>query len=240
MFVFKSLNSLSFVCGSQQKSKNAYLDITSRINIPQKRSSENFRKLPRKAPTLDCIFHKVANIDVPTPVLFLGIIFKYSEELLVKKSYYVKILKIKQNSSTFTKAQKILDSRLRRFTNPRNRGSCSQIRSSLQGCSVKKGNCKERCSQKFRKFHRKTPVWKSLFNKVVGLQACNFIKKTLQHRCFPVKLALFLRPPILKNICERLLLTDPAVFQFLKIMQNSKGRSTLGVGRQGISTPNKF
>ena len=42
-------------------------------------------------------------------VLFLGIICKYSEELLIKKSYYVKILKIKQNSSTFTKAQKILD-----------------------------------------------------------------------------------------------------------------------------------
>ena len=31
-------------------------------------------------------------------------------------------------------------------------------------------------------------VWgsKSLFNKVAGLQACNFIEKRLQHRCFPV------------------------------------------------------
>ena len=74
-------------------------------------------------------------------------------------------------------------------------------------------------------------MWKSLFNKVAGLQACNFIKKRLQRRCFPEKLALFLRPPILKNICERLLLTDPADFRFLKIMQNSKGCSTLGVGR---------
>ena len=26
----------------------------------------------------------------------------------------------------------------------------------------------------------------SLFNKVAGLHACNFIKKKLQHRCFPV------------------------------------------------------
>ena len=32
------------------------------------------------------------------------------------------------------------------------------------------------------------------------LQACNFIKKRLQHRCFPVNIAKFLRRPILKNI----------------------------------------
>ena len=35
---------------------------------------------------------------------------------------------------------------------------------------------------------------------------CNFIRKKLQHRCFPVKFAEVLRIPILKNICERLLL----------------------------------
>ena len=38
------------------------------------------------------------------------------------------------------------------------------------------------------------------------LQACNFIKKILQHRCFPVNIAKLLRTPVLKNICERLLL----------------------------------
>ena len=32
------------------------------------------------------------------------------------------------------------------------------------------------------------------------------MKKILQHRCFTVKFAKFLRTPILKNICERLLL----------------------------------
>ena len=37
-------------------------------------------------------------------------------------------------------------------------------------------------------------------------QTCNFVKKRLQHRYFPVKFAKFLRTPILKNICERLLL----------------------------------
>ena len=47
------------------------------------------------------------------------------------------------------------------------------------------------------------------------LQACNFIRKWLQHRCCPVSFAKFLRTPILKNIyC--LLWTDfttcPTVF----------------------------
>ena len=32
------------------------------------------------------------------------------------------------------------------------------------------------------------------------------MKKKLQHSCFPVNIAKFLRTPILKNICERLLL----------------------------------
>ena len=36
-------------------------------------------------------------------------------------------------------------------------------------------------------------------------RACNFIKKRLQHRCFP-EFEKFVRTPILKNICEGLLL----------------------------------
>ena len=39
----------------------------------------------------------------------------------------------------------------------------------------------------------KVPVLKSLFNKVAGIQACNSAKKKLQHRCFPVNIAKFLR-----------------------------------------------
>ena len=34
----------------------------------------------------------------------------------------------------------------------------------------------------------------------------NFIKKRLQHRCFPVKFAKFIGAPVLKDICELLLL----------------------------------
>ena len=44
------------------------------------------------------------------------------------------------------------------------------------------------------------------FNKVAGLKAYNFIKSSLQHRCFPVKFCKFLRTLNLKNICERLFL----------------------------------
>ena len=52
--------------------------------------------------------------------------------------------------------------------------------------------------------HSKTPV--SLFNKGAGFQACNFIKKCLKHNCFSVNILKFLETPILKSICERLVL----------------------------------
>ena len=42
------------------------------------------------------------------------------------------------------------------------------------------------------------------FNKVTGNQACNFIKKRLQHRYFLANIKKFIRRPTLKNICERL------------------------------------
>ena len=38
-----------------------------------------------------------------------------------------------------------------------------------------------------------TAVLESVFNKVAGLQACNFVKKRLQQRCNLVKFAKFLR-----------------------------------------------
>ena len=50
-----------------------------------------------------------------------------------------------------------------------------------------------RCSKEFRNVHRKAPMLESLFNKVTCFQACNFIKKNLQYRCFPVNITKFLR-----------------------------------------------
>ena len=40
------------------------------------------------------------------------------------------------------------------------------------------------------------------------LQAYNFIKKRFQHRCFGVNIGKFLITPILKNVCEQLLLNS--------------------------------
>ena len=60
--------------------------------------------------------------------------------------------------------------------------------------------------QAFFLFFSPTIVGESLFNKVAGLKVCNFIKKRIQHKCFPLNIANFLRTPVLKNICERLLL----------------------------------
>ena len=53
----------------------------------------------------------------------------------------------------------------------------------------------------------KTPELESHFNKVAGLHAYNLAKNRLQHWCFPLNNAKFLRTSILKNICERLLLS---------------------------------
>ena len=65
-------------------------------------------------------------------------------------------------------------------------------RTSHRRCSVKK------IFLKIYKISPESPVLETVF--------LNFFKKRLQHRCFPVKIAKVLRTPILKNICERLLL----------------------------------
>ena len=71
-------------------------------------------------------------------------------------------------------------------------------RSSHWRCSIKKGVLKI-----FAIFTEKDLCW-NLFIKL--LINSLFIKKRLQHRCFLKNIARFLRTPILKNICEWLLL----------------------------------
>ena len=63
----------------------------------------------------------------------------------------------------------------------------------------------KKLSLKISQYSQKNTCW-SLFIKVAGLQACNFIKKRLQWRCFPANIVDFSKTPILKNICKRLLL----------------------------------
>ena len=71
----------------------------------------------------------------------------------------------------------------------------------------------------FSIFTGKHLCW-SLFS--IKLQACNFIyifiKKRLRYRCFPVNITNFLRPPILKNICKRLLLILVEVIFLYKLI----------------------
>ena len=71
----------------------------------------------------------------------------------------------------------------------------------------------------------------SLLDKVAGLRACNFIKKRLQQRCFPMKFAEFLRTPILKNICKQLLLKRGYNLETLHFLQDIQERTfTVSVG----------
>ena len=46
-------------------------------------------------------------------------------------------------------------------------------------------------SLKFRNVQKKTPVLVSPFNRLAGFKTCNFLKKRLQHRCFPMNIAKF-------------------------------------------------
>ena len=57
-------------------------------------------------------------------------------------------------------------------------------------------------SSKFCKIYRKTSVLESLFNEVEGLNTCNFIKKRLQHECFPVNFCEIFKITFLQNICS--------------------------------------
>ena len=44
-----------------------------------------------------------------------------------------------------------------------------------------------------KNIHRKATVLESLLNKVARFHACSFIKKILQHRCFPVNIVKFFK-----------------------------------------------
>ena len=81
-------------------------------------------------------------------------------------------------------------------------------RSSHQRCSLKKPVLKN-----FEMFTGKHLRW-SLFLIKSQAKACNLIKKRVQRRGFPVNIVKSLRTPILKNICERLLLNEETLKNF--------------------------
>ena len=58
----------------------------------------------------------------------------------------------------------------------------------------------------FAIFTGKNLCWSLFLIKLQAFSPSDFTKKRIQHRCFPVNNAKFLRKTILKNLCERLLL----------------------------------
>ena len=56
-----------------------------------------------------------------------------------------------------------------------------------------------------------------IYNKLAGFKPCNFIKKRLWYRCFPVNFAKFLKTPILMNIFERIIVGYEAMKQYIHI-----------------------
>ena len=58
----------------------------------------------------------------------------------------------------------------------------------------------------FAIFTGKHLCWSFFWIELQTWRSLNFINKRLYHKCFPVNIAKILRTPILKNICERLLL----------------------------------
>ena len=79
----------------------------------------------------------------------------------------------------------------------------------------------------------------SLFKKVAGLKACNFIKKRPEHRCFPVNIAKFLILLNSKNNCERLLF-DFFNDSLLHRPKGSRFRLYDGVRLQGPTPRSSF
>ena len=74
---------------------------------------------------------------------------------------------------------------------------CHKIRSSPLQMFIKTGVLKS-----FAIFTGKNKSWCHFLMKLQALRSAN----RLQHRCFPVNIAKFLRTSILMNICQRLLL----------------------------------
>ena len=81
-------------------------------------------------------------------------------------------------------------------------------RSSHHKCSIKKAVLK------ILEYSQENTCVGAPFHKVTGLVACNFIKKRLQDRCFPVNIAKFLRTPWPTKIHGRNAKFEGRNFQF--------------------------
>ena len=99
------------------------------------------------------------------------------------------------------------------------------FRSSHRMWSIKIGVLKN-----LAKFTEKHLHWSLFFNQVAGVsvliklpQACNYIKKRLQHRCFPLSFAKFLRTLSLQNTSGRLRLVLKKI-HFWRTLKKHQGK----------------
>ena len=91
----------------------------------------------------------------------------------------------------------------------------------------------------FAIFTEKYLCWCLFFNKNAGLHACNSIKKRLKHRYFLVNIAKFLRTPILKNICEQLVLRVFPLWQFARFPTRTNNITSYIGGEEDVFSKTK-
>ena len=92
-----------------------------------------------------------------------------------------------QLSIKIFKIQNKLDENSKVSQNFREISQKQPFRTSHRRCSIKK------VFLKILQISQENTFVGVSFNKVVGLKACNFIKKRLQHKCFPVNNVKFFR-----------------------------------------------
>ena len=78
---------------------------------------------------------------------------------------------------------------------------------------------KKAATKMFAIFEENHPCW-SLFLISCRPTLATLLKRDSNHQCFPVNIAKFLRKPILKNICERLLLLFLHFLFFISLNRN--------------------
>ena len=103
------------------------------------------------------------------------------------------------------------------------RNHIMQITTLCMSCSIRKVSCTvflisvtpeaavHRCSSKcgflkVSQYLQENTCVGVFFNNVVDLKTCNFINRWIQHKCFPVNIAKFLRTRFLQNTSRGLLL----------------------------------
>ena len=80
----------------------------------------------------------------------------------------------------------------------------------------------------------------SPFNRIAGFKTCNFVKKRLQHKCFTVNIAKFLRTLILMKIYEQLLVQFPLLTVNISSWVLVSALNSIGLLQRSCSRFTKF